>query len=98
MAEQNEKYRTLFDYASPVVMATQSSITQPPITAPNFELKLAFIQMIQQSAQFNGLADEDPNSHIENFLDLCDMLKTNRVTDDAIKLQAFPFSLKGRAK
>ncbi|KAH7677061.1 Retrotransposon gag domain-containing protein [Dioscorea alata] len=86
MAEQNEQQRTLSDFARPAVMGTQSSIVRPPITAMNFELKPSFIQMLQQSAQFNGLADEDPNSHIENFLEVCDMLKINGVTDDAIRL------------
>ncbi|KAH7668837.1 S-adenosyl-L-methionine-dependent methyltransferase protein [Dioscorea alata] len=98
MAEQNEQQRTLSDFAKPAIMGTQSSIVRPPITAMNFELKPSFIQMLQQSAQFNGLADEDPNSHIENFLEVCDMLKINGVTDDAIRLRAFPFSLKGKAR
>ena len=98
MAEQEGQQITLSDYARPSVMGTQSSIVLPPIMAQNFELKPGFIQMLQQSAQFNGLADEDPNSHVENFLEVCDMLKINGVTDDAIKLRAFPFSLKGKAK
>ncbi|KAH7665755.1 hypothetical protein IHE45_13G053200 [Dioscorea alata] len=86
MAEQNEQQRTLFDFARPAVIGTQSSIVRPPITANNFELKPSFIQMLQQSAQFNGLADEDPNNHLENFLEVCDMLKINGVRDDAIRL------------
>ncbi|KAH7655814.1 S-adenosyl-L-methionine-dependent methyltransferase protein [Dioscorea alata] len=98
MAEQNEQQRTLADFARPAVMGTQSSIVRPPITANNFELKPSFIQMLQQFAQFNGLADEDPNNHLENFLEVCDMLKINGVTEDAIRLRAFPFSLKGKAR
>ena len=78
-------------------MGSRSSIVRPPITALNFELKPSFIQMIQQSAQFSGLADEDPNAHLENFLEVCDMLKISGVTDDAIRLRAFSFSLKGKA-
>ena len=64
----------------------------------NYELKLTFIQMIQQSTQFNELPDEDPNSDIENFLEVSVMLKINGVSNDAIRLRAFPLSLKGRAK
>lgn len=29
--------------------------------------------MIQQSAQFNGLTDEDLNIHFKNFFEVCDM-------------------------
>jgi len=86
MAEQEEQQKTLSDYARPAVMGSRSSIVRPPITALNFELKPSFIQMIQQSAQFSGLADEYPNAHLENFLEVCDMLKINGVLDDAIRL------------
>jgi len=86
MAEQEAQQKTLSDSARPAVMGSQSSIVRPPITALNFELKPSFIQMIQQSTQFSGLADEDPNAHLENFLEVCDMLKINGVTDDAIRL------------
>ena len=67
MAEQNEQQRILSDYARPSVLGTQSSIVRPPITAQNFMLKPAFIHMLMQSAHFNSLADEDPNSHMRTF-------------------------------
>ena len=95
MAEENELQRTLSDNARPTAFGTQSSIVRPTAAANNFEFMPAFIQIIQQSAQFNGLSDEDPNSHIENFLKVYDMLKINGVSYDAVHLRAFPFSLKG---
>ena len=42
--------------------------------------------MIQQTVQFGGLSQEDPNVHIANFLEICDTYKHNGVTDDAIRL------------
>lgn len=52
----------------------------------NFELKLAFVQMVQQLVQFHGLQNENPNSYIGGFLEVYGMLKINNVSDDTIKL------------
>ncbi|KAJ4718833.1 DNA-directed DNA polymerase [Melia azedarach] len=54
--------------------------------------------MIQTSVQFNELAHEDPNAHIANFLEICDTFRHNGVSDDAVKLRLFPFSLRDKAK
>ena len=98
MAENNnEQPRILRDFAIPTVNGANRSITRPAITANNFELKPALIQMVQQ-IQFGGGPSEDPNIHLENFLDICDTIKLNGVTNDAIRLRLFPFSLKDRAK
>ena len=88
--------RALKDYYIPNVGI--SSIQRPPIQANNFEIKPAIIQMIQNSIQFGGLANDDPNPHIANFLEICDTFKHNGVTNDAIRLQLFPFSLNNKAK
>ena len=45
-----------------------------------------------------GLLNEDPNKHISNFLEVCDTVKYNGVSDDEIHLRPFPFSLKDNAK
>ena len=65
--------------------------------AHNFEPKLALISMVQQ-AQFGGSLMEDPNLHLSIFLEVCDTLKLNGVSIDAIRFQLFPFSFKDKAR
>jgi hypothetical protein len=82
--------RALRDFAPPQVTGIRSVIR---IEATNFEIKPTILQMIQTSIQFHGLPSDDPNSHIASFLEICDTFKHNYVTDDAIRLRLFPFSL-----
>ena len=53
--------------------------------------------MVQQN-QFGGFPSEDPNSHLANFIQICNTIKMNGVTDDAIRLRLFPFSLRDKAR
>lgn len=91
------KRHTLRDYAAPNAMGCTTSIVCLPIQANNFEIKPSLLQLVQQE-QFGGNPLEDPNLHIGNFLQLCDTIKVNGVSDDAIQLRLFPFSLRDKAK
>ena len=96
-AETRADTRVLRDYAMPTVMDTLSGIRKPPIPANNFEIKPAIIHMVQAN-QFGGSPIEDPNAHIATFMEICDTFKHNGVSDDAIRLRLFPFSLRDKAK
>ena len=65
-----------------------------PITTNNFKIKLS---MIQNCCQFFGLLHEDLSSHISKFLQLCDTIKINGVSDEAIQMRLFGFSLNSKA-
>ena len=52
--------------------------------------------MVQQS-QFKGKVTEDPNSDLAMFIEICDTIKMNSVSEDTIRLSLFPFSLRDTA-
>ena len=47
---------------------------------------------------FHGLPNENPNMHLTNFIEVCDTVKYNGVTEEALKLRLFPLSLSNKAK
>src|SRR5436189_1206346 len=94
----NERPKKLRDYHTSITEGYGPSIVRPPIGQNNFELKPGFISMFQNHVQFYGLPHEDPNQHIANFLEYCDTFKMNGVSDDAIRLRLFSFSLRDKAK
>ena len=93
----HEEGRVIMDYMQSIVGGVQSAIRKPTIAANNFEIKSGTLQMVK-SSQFGGMPSEDPKEHIVNFVELCDTFKFNGVTDDAIRLRLFPFSLRDGAK
>ena len=84
------------DYGRPSAV-TLPVIRRPAIEANNFKLKPITLQLLQ-GIQFHGLAHENPNAPVLNFLEVCGTVKYNVVRDDAIRLRLFPFSLKEKAK
>ena len=80
-----------------LLSTTQLVIRRPAIPASNFKLKFITLHPLQ-GVQYIGLPYEDPNAHILNFLEVCDIVKYNGVSDDAIHLLLYPFSLKDKAK
>ena len=94
--KQKQANMSILEQSAPKVVLN-SSIKRPAVDANNFEIKTSFIQFIQQN-QFAGAPTDNPNDHLNQFLENCDNLKINGVTDDAIRLRLFPHSLRGRAK
>ena len=84
------------DYGRPSTV-TPPMIIRPTMQANYFELKSIILQLLQ-GIQFHGLAHEESNAHIPNFLEVCYTVKYNWVSDEAIRLRLFPFSLKDKAK
>ena len=57
----------------------------PAIEANNFEIKTGLITLIQQTVQFSGFPNEDPNQHLIDFLETCGLVKFKGVNSDAIR-------------
>nr|GEY64423.1 reverse transcriptase domain-containing protein [Tanacetum cinerariifolium] len=48
---------------------------------------------LENSCQFHGLSNDDANKHLDKFLHVTQSIKVNGVTDDALCLYLFPYSL-----
>src|SRR3954470_16653017 len=75
-----------------------SSVVGPSVTTNHFEIKTCLITLIQQTVQFSGFPSEDPNQHLIDFLETCDLVKLNGVSSDAIRLRLFKYSLRDKAR
>jgi hypothetical protein len=88
--------KTLREFSVP---STANVVVGPNINVGdmNFELNSSLINMVQASP-FCGKLNEDANTHLQNFLELCDTVVIRGVTANVTKLCLFPFSLLGKAK
>ncbi|KAJ9543915.1 hypothetical protein OSB04_023622 [Centaurea solstitialis] len=92
MGDGNE--RTLRELATHDVAQVPICIRYPQGN-DNFILKTRLVHLLPS---YHGLENEDPNKHLKEFHVVCLSMKPHEVTEDLIKLKAFPFSLKDRAK
>ncbi|KAL0423052.1 UNVERIFIED_CONTAM: hypothetical protein Sradi_0840000 [Sesamum radiatum] len=66
-----------------------------PTLDVDFELKSGLIHLLPT---FRGLAGEDPHKHLKEFHVVCSGMRPQGVTEEQVKLRAFPFSLGEKAK
>nr|GFA54610.1 reverse transcriptase domain-containing protein [Tanacetum cinerariifolium]GFA74354.1 reverse transcriptase domain-containing protein [Tanacetum cinerariifolium] len=67
------------------------------ILAENFEIKTNLLQLVQAN-KFDGRENDNPHTHISNFKRITATLKYRDVSNDAIKLMLFSYSLEDRAR
>ncbi|XP_062104114.1 uncharacterized protein LOC133815274 [Humulus lupulus] len=94
----DDRARAIREYAAPMFNELNPGIVRPEIQAPQFELKPVMFQMLQTVGQFSGLPTEDPHLHIRSFLEVSDSFKLQGVSEEALRLKLFPFSLRDRAR
>ena len=68
----------------------------PTTSAKSYEINAALLNLVMKE-QFSGSPNEDDASHVNTFVELCDMQKKKYVDNDIDKLKLFPFSLRDRA-
>ncbi|XP_010521458.1 PREDICTED: uncharacterized protein LOC104800359 [Tarenaya hassleriana] len=84
---------TFAQYNTPKHTELLAGIRLPSIDMSGFELNPTTIQMLGNNA-FRGRPNEDPNAHLTRFKMMCRSIKRdNRVTEDTLRLIAFPWTL-----
>nr|GEW37969.1 reverse transcriptase domain-containing protein [Tanacetum cinerariifolium] len=85
--------RTMKELCQPTLNGRGGPIAPVATQANDFGLKHHMIQQVQNSYQFHGLPGDDANKHLDKFLHIIQSKKQNGVTDDALCLYLFPYSL-----
>ena len=94
MALDNTK---LFDFSNTNNDDFISTPIAPLTNAEPCEINTALLNLVMKD-QFAGLPSEDAATHLNSFVDFCDMQKKKDVYNDIVKLKLFPFSLRDHAK
>ena len=89
MAQDNTK---LCDFTNTNNNDFISTPIAPLTDAKSCEINTALLNLVMKD-QFAGLPSEYATSHLNSFVDLCDMQKKKDVDNDIVKLKLFPFSL-----
>jgi len=93
---QQRAARPIGTYDRPNIHGHRLGIRAPAVAANNFEIKSGLLNVIENN-KYHGLALEDPFDHLDRFDSYCGLSKTIGVSEDALKLKLFPFSLGDKA-
>ncbi|GJZ81961.1 reverse transcriptase domain-containing protein [Tanacetum coccineum] len=94
MVRPNEQApRSMEELCQPSIDGRGGPIAPILIQATDFGLRHHMIQQVQNTCQFHGLPGDDANRHIDKFLEITQHMKQNGVSDDALRLSLFPYSL-----
>ena len=89
--------KKLGEYATPNDDYLRAPITQPAVTAENYEIKPHFLSLVQQN-QFGVSSSEDAGMHLNAFTEICDMMCIKDVDPNAVSCTYFLSHLEERQK
>ena len=72
-------------------------IAPPAASAESCDINTALLNLVMKD-QFFDTPNEDVVSHLNTFMELCDMQKQKDVENDVVKMKLFLFSLRHSAK
>ncbi|KAL4301765.1 hypothetical protein GQ457_10G007820 [Hibiscus cannabinus] len=89
---------TVRDYLAEDLEGLNPVVTIPEFEDENFELKPVMFNMLNTLGQFGGSPAGNARQHIMSFLEICNSFKIHGVSNDVLKLNLFPYSLRDKAK
>ncbi|XP_070025323.1 uncharacterized protein [Nicotiana sylvestris] len=75
-----------------------NAIVPPAVGAVTFKVEHGLILMLKAEGFFWNFTDNDLTQHLRNFLGVCAMHKQKNISDDALRLRCFKYSLAGDAR
>ena len=72
-------------------------LAPPATSAESSDINTALRNLVMKD-QFSSTPNENPASHLNNFVELCDMQKKKDVDNDIVNMELFSFSLCASAK
>ena len=72
-------------------------IAPPATSAESCDTNTALLNLVMKD-QFAGTPNEDSVSHLNTFVELCDMQKKKCADNEVVRLKLFLFSLRDHAK
>ena len=74
-----------------------TSLAPPATSVETCDINTALLNLVMNDL-FSGTPNEDVASHLNTFVELCDMQNKKDVDNDVVKMKLFPFSLRDSAK
>src|SRR5215216_2149200 len=94
MSQENAK---LCDFSNTNNNDFISTPVAPATSAESYEINAALLNLFMKK-QFSDSPNEDVASHLNTFVELCDMQKKKDVDNDIVKFKLFLFSLRDCVK
>ena len=95
MTQENTK---LCDFSNTNNTDFIRTLISPPATnAKSCDINTALLNLVMKY-QFSSAPNEDVASHLNTFVEFCDMQKKKDLDNDVVNLKLFPFSLRDRTK